>query len=126
MMRCATLTAVTMAALQGACSVDTPASEEAAAAETGTQAAPAPARQIDWKAVDSAMGRTGSMQPGDVYRFGMPRSDMSVTVQGVRLRPALALGSWIAFKAVSDGAIAMGDLVLKESEVAPVMSRLQE
>jgi biotin operon repressor len=72
------------------------------------------------------MGRTGAMQPGDVYRFSMPRSDLAVTVQGVRVKPALALGSWIAFKATSDGAIAMGDFVLKETEVAQVMSRLQE
>lgn len=72
------------------------------------------------------MGRSGATQPGDVYRFSMPRGDLAVTVKGVRLKPALALGSWIAFKATSDGAMAMGDLVLKETEVAPVMSRLQE
>lgn len=112
--------------LSGACSTERPPSQEANAAQPNAQAAAAPAREIDWKAVEQAMGRTGAMQPGDVYRFSMPRSDLAVTVQGVRIRPALALGSWIAFKATSDGAIAMGDLVLKESEVAPVMSRLQE
>ena len=109
-----------------ACSIENPPSQEANAAQPAAQAAAAPARQIDWKAVEQAMGRTGATQPGDVYRFSMPRSDLAVTVQGVRLKPALALGSWIAFKATSDGAMAMGDLVLKEAEVAPVMSRLQE
>ena len=108
------------------CSGERAPGEEAKSAEPGAQASTGATRQIDWKAVEQAMGRTGAPQPGDVYRFSMPRSDMSVTVQGVRLRPALALGSWIAFKATSDGAMAMGDLVLKESEVAPVMSRLQE
>ena len=85
-----------------------------------------PVQPLNQKALDSAMGRTGAMQTGDVYRFSMPRSDMSVTAAGVAIKPALALGSWIAFKATSTGAIAMGDLVLKENEIAPVMSRLQE
>ena len=109
-----------------ACSTESPPSQEANAAPSAAQGTSAPARQIDWQAVEQALGRTGASQPGDVYRFSMPRSDLAVTVQGVRLRPALALGSWIAFKATSDGATAMGDLVLKETEVAPVMSRLQE
>jgi hypothetical protein len=112
--------------VSAACSTEGRPSKDANAAESAAQAAAAPARQIDWKAVEQAMGRTGATQPGDVYRFSMPRSDLSVTVQGVHLRPALALGSWIAFKATTDGAMAMGDLVLKETEVAPVMSRLQE
>jgi hypothetical protein len=81
---------------------------------------------VDWKAVDAAMGRTGTMQPAEVYRFSLPRSDMRVTAAGVQIRPALALGSWVAFKAHSNGVVAMGDLVLAEDEVAPVMSRLQQ
>jgi hypothetical protein len=81
---------------------------------------------VDWNAVEAAMGRTSVSQPGDVHRFNMPRSDLAVTLDGVRLKPAFALGSWVAFKAVSDGAIAMGDLVLRDTEVAPVMSQLQE
>jgi hypothetical protein len=112
--------------VSAACSTEGRPSKDANAAESAAQAAAAPARQIDWKAVEQAMGRTGATQPGDVYRFSMPRSDLSVTVQGVHLRPTLALGSWIAFKATTDGAMAMGDLVLRETEVAPVMSRLQE
>ena len=81
---------------------------------------------IDWKAVDAAMGRPSVTQPGDVHRFSMPRTDLSVTVDGVTLKPSLALGSWVSFKPISDGVIAMGDLVLRDGEVAPVMSRLQE
>lgn len=84
------------------------------------------AQTVDWKAVEAAMGRADAVQPGDVHRFSMPRGDMQVTVSGVRVRPALALGSWVAFKAVADGAVAMGDLVLADSEVEAVMSRLQQ
>jgi hypothetical protein len=51
------------------------------------------AQEIDWRAVAAAMGRSGSMQDGEVYRFGMPRSDLSVTSQGVSIRPSFALGS---------------------------------
>lgn len=93
------------------------ASARFAAAQTST---------VDWKAVESSMGRPSVTQAGDVHRFNMPRSDLKVIVDGVQLKPAFALGSWIAFKAVDGGAIAMGDLVLLDREVAPVMSRLQE
>jgi Domain of Unknown Function (DUF1259) len=82
--------------------------------------------QVDWTAVEQAMGRTGAMQPGDVYKFGLPRSDLAVTVDRIQLKPALALGSWVAFKATSSGAMAMGDLVLREEEVEPVMAELAE
>jgi hypothetical protein len=67
------------------------------------------------------------MQPGGVYKFGFPRGDLAVTMNGTRLRPALALGSWVAFKRTRDGkALAMGDLVLTEDEVQPVLAKLQE
>jgi hypothetical protein len=83
--------------------------------------------EIDWGAVERAMERSGSMQPGGVFKFSMPRSDLSVTSHGVRIKPALALGSWVAFKA-RDGnkAVAMGDLVLTEKEYNRVIARLQE
>jgi hypothetical protein len=85
------------------------------------------AQQIDWRAVDQALGRTGQMQPGDVYRFSMPRSDLNVTTRGVTIRPALSLGSWIAFKASGpNSAVAMGDLVLTEAEFNRVIARLQQ
>lgn len=84
------------------------------------------ADSIDWKAVDQAMGRSGKMQPGDVYKYSMPRSDLRVSVGGVAIKPALALGSWVAFKRVGDQTIAMGDLVLAEGEIAPAMAKLQE
>jgi Domain of Unknown Function (DUF1259) len=87
-----------------------------------TQSAP----QTDWKPVEQALGRSGKAQPGGVYKFGLPRSDMQVTVAGVQLKPALALGSWLAFKPASDGTMVMGDLVLKEDEVEPVMHKLQQ
>ncbi|HKP73945.1 MAG TPA: DUF1259 domain-containing protein [Longimicrobiaceae bacterium] len=82
--------------------------------------------QGGWRAVEQAFGRAGAMQPGDVIRFSFPRSDLRVTVDGVQLRPALALGSWIAMRRVPGGAMGMGDLVLTEDEVAPVISRLQQ
>jgi len=126
MNRTAFVLAIGSVVLQAAaCTTPTPDRKEANAAEPNAQVARSP-RQIDWKAVDKALGRTGTMQPGDVYRFGMPRGDLQVTVAGVRVKPALALGSWLAFKATPDGAVAMGDMVLLEKEVAPVMARLQE
>lgn len=83
--------------------------------------------QIDWKAVERAMGRSGSMQGGGVFKFSMPRSDLTVTSQSVRIKPALSLGSWLALKPSGENeAVAMGDLVLTEAEYNRVIARLQE
>ncbi len=83
------------------------------------------AATVDWPAVDAAMGRPSVAQSDDVHRFNMPRSDLRVTVDGVVLRPSLALGSWLAMKPVANGVMAMGDLVLTDAEISPVLSRLQ-
>lgn len=79
----------------------------------------------DWKrTVASVLGRPGAEQDGGVYRVSLPRSDLKVTVDGVEIRPGLALGSWLAFHPHGQGLMVMGDLVLLEREVAPVMRRL--
>jgi hypothetical protein len=79
-----------------------------------------------WKPISDALGRSGKEQPGGVYKVGLPRSDMHVTVDGVTLKPSLALGSWLAFKKMGDQTMVMGDLVLTEDEVEPVMLKLQQ
>ena len=78
----------------------------------------------DWKAVEQALGKTGALQPGDVYRIGMPRTDLSVTVKGVPVKAGFALGSYAAFKQTGDQTMVMGDLVLLDQEVPAVMSGL--
>jgi Domain of Unknown Function (DUF1259) len=83
------------------------------------------ADSVNWKAVDSAVGRASVVQPGDVHRFNFPRGDLRVTAAGVDVKPALALGGWVAMKAITGGVIAMGDLVLTEDEINPVMIKLQ-
>jgi biotin operon repressor len=80
----------------------------------------------EWKSVEDALGRKGSAQPGDVFKLSMPRSDLKVTVAGTPIKAGLALGSWLAFKKVGNDAMVMGDLVLTESEVEPVMAKLQQ
>jgi hypothetical protein len=79
-----------------------------------------------WKDVETAMGRSGQIQPGGVIKFAMPRKDLHVVLDGVQIKPGLALGSWAAFKKDEGGAMVMGDLVLTEDEVGPVMLKLQE
>jgi len=79
----------------------------------------------DWKPIETALGRTGKVQPDGVLKFGMPRKDLKVTVAGTQIKPGLALGSWCAFSSSGDSAMVMGDLVLVEDEVAPVMAKLQ-
>jgi uncharacterized protein DUF1259 len=83
-------------------------------------------RGKNWIAVQQAIGRPGQLQPGDVIKFGMPRRDLHVIVGITTLKPALALGSWVAFKETRRGAMVMGDLVLTEDELGPVIAKLQE
>jgi hypothetical protein len=95
------------------------ASADTAEHATGSNAA-------DWQAVAEALGRSGTLQPGDVYRIGLPRTDLNVTVQGVQVKAGFALGSYAAFKKMGATAMVMGDLVLLDQEVNPVISGLQE
>jgi len=86
---------------------------------------PRPVHRTDWKDVDAALGKSGMIQPGDVYKVSFPRSDLDVTVGDVHVRPALALGSWVAFIDTGSTAMVMGDLVLLESEVNDVIAALR-
>ncbi len=81
------------------------------------------AAEIDWKKVDAALGKTAAVS-GEVHRYGLPRSDLRVTLDGVAIKPALALGGWVAFAPMHGEAMVMGDLVLLETEITPVMTKL--
>ena len=83
------------------------------------------AQDIDWEKVDAALGRKGAVS-ADVHRYGFPRSDLTVKLDGVTIKPALALGGWVAFKPMHGEVMVMGDLVLLETEVNPVMAKLIE
>src|SRR3979409_1840866 len=80
----------------------------------------------DWAPVAKALGRSGTEMPGGVYRVGLGRSDLKVTLDGVQVRPTLALGSYLAFQRMGSEAMVMGDLVLLHEEVNPVMKKLVE
>src|ERR1043166_2214628 len=79
-----------------------------------------------WKPVEAALGRNGTMQPDGAYKFAMPRGDLHVTAGGVAIKPGFALGSWAAFDRLGSDSMAMGDLVLTEDEVTPVVTKLQQ
>jgi hypothetical protein len=83
-----------------------------------------PAQGLDTASIDKVLGGSGQKY-GEVYRVGFPRSDLRVTVDGVAIKPGFALGSWAAFSGSDDNASVMGDLVLLEGEVNPVMTRLR-
>src|ERR1700674_88279 len=83
------------------------------------------ADEINWPKVDAALGKTASVQ-GEVHRYGIPRTDLQVTLDGVTIKPALALGGWLGFEPTQDGTLVMGDLVLTETEVNPVMPKRLE
>ena len=89
-------------------------------------ASPALADEADWQQVEKALGVSGSMEPGEVYKVSLPRSDLKVTADGVPVKAAFALGSWLAFKQAGEEAMVMGDLVLTPDEVNLVISKLEE
>ena len=80
---------------------------------------------LDRAGLERAMGRQAAALGGSVLRFGMPRSDLRVRVGDVDIRPGFALGSWVAFVATRRGTVAMGDLVLLDAELGPVLEALQ-
>ena len=85
----------------------------------------AEAQEIDWKQVDTAFGKTAVVS-GEIHRYGFPRTDLNVTLDGVTIRPTLALGGWVAFQPTHGEAMVMGDLVLLDTEINPVMAKLLE
>jgi len=89
-------------------------------------ASPVCAQEVNWQNVDEAFGRKAAVVAGDVHRYGFPRTDLKVTLDGVTIKPALALGGWVAFKPMGDQVMAMGDLVLLQTEINPVMKKLIE
>jgi hypothetical protein len=96
-----------------------------AAAVAGSAAAQASSSRY-WKPVEDALGRRGTATPDGVLRFGFPRADLAVVLDEVTLKSALALGSWVAFKRIGDHVMVMGDLVLLDDEVSPVIRSLQQ
>jgi Domain of Unknown Function (DUF1259) len=92
------------------------------AAALAAFAAPA-AAEPDWSKVDAIFGRA-PMKSDNAVRYGFPRSDLNVTLDGIAIKPGFALGGWVAFAPMGDSAMAMGDLVLTESEINPVMAKL--
>jgi hypothetical protein len=82
------------------------------------------AADVDWSKVDRALGKPSTSQPGGVHKYGLPRTDLKIIVDGVAIKPTFALGSWIGFLPMGNGAMFMGDLVLTENEISPVMKRL--
>ncbi|HEY3786396.1 MAG TPA: DUF1259 domain-containing protein [Steroidobacteraceae bacterium] len=92
----------------------------------GAASANPAAADHDWGPVDQAIGRKGADQPGGIHKYSFPRSDLHITVDGTPIKPALGLGGWVAFQPMGTGAMFMGDLVLTDSEINPVMKRLIE
>jgi biotin operon repressor len=89
-------------------------------------ATPSFAADSDWSDVGKALGKSGSEMPGGVYRVGLPRSDLKVSLDGVAIKPGFALGGWLAFQRMGREAMVMGDVVLTQEEVNPVMKKLEE
>jgi hypothetical protein len=86
--------------------------------------AAAHAADSSWAQVGQALGKAGTELPGGIYKVALPRTDLKVTLDGVDIKPGLALGGWLAFERRGGESMVMGDLVLTMDEVNPVMSKL--
>ncbi|WP_442756721.1 DUF1259 domain-containing protein [Methylocystis sp. JAN1] len=91
----------------------------------GVLASASPAAQADpdWSQIDAILGKKAAIA-GPVHKYPLPRTDLQVTLDGVGVKTGLALGGWVAFEPAEQSAIMMGDLVLTETEVNPVMRSL--
>ena len=98
----------------------------ASTTQLSSQASPTQTQQIDWNQVDQAMGKSGVAMPGGVHRYSFPRTDLTVTVQGIPLKAGFALGGYVTFLPMKEKSMVMGDLVLTEDEITPVISQLQQ
>src|SRR5215469_12895726 len=97
-----------------------------AAALLAALSTPAYAADANWAAVAQALGKSGTEMPGGVYRVAFPRTDLTETLDGVALKPGFAFGGWLAFKMMGKQAMVMGDIVLTDAEVSPVMKKMEE
>ena len=82
------------------------------------------AQGVTTEPIDQALGRSGQ-KTGDVYKLSFPRTDLHVSVHGLAIKPGFAFGSWAAFLGTDHNAMVMGDLVLLEGELNPVMEKLR-
>lgn len=81
----------------------------------------APETKLDADKIGQAAGTKATTTPDGVVRIGWPRTDVSVTVDGMALHPFAGLGSWAAFTPTPHGAMVMGDTVVFQDEVGPAM-----
>ncbi len=78
---------------------------------------------LDTVRIEKLTGANGALDAKEgVFKVSVPRTDLSVTAAGVRLTPPLGLTSWAAFRRAGKDVMVMGDLVLLEDQVNPVMS----
>jgi len=121
-----TINGLVVLLLLSACTGGTPGATSQTSAQSAVTTPATPATPIDWKQVDQAMGKAGAMQPGSVYKYSFPRTDLNVTLSNVSLKAGFALGTHVEFLPMGSHAMVMGDLVLTEDEVNGVISTLQQ
>jgi Domain of Unknown Function (DUF1259) len=78
---------------------------------------------LDTAKIEQLTGGKGDLNAQEgVFKVSVPRTDLAVTAAGVKMTPPMGLTSWAAFQQVSTQTMVMGDIVLLEDQVNPVMS----
>jgi uncharacterized protein DUF1259 len=93
------------------------------AAVTGAGPGPGAPPQLNTARIEELTGAKGTLDTKEgVFKVSVPRADLDVRVAGVRMTPPMGLTSWASFKQVGQNTVVMGDMVLLEDQVNPVMS----
>ncbi|MBS0162617.1 MAG: DUF1259 domain-containing protein [Nitrospira sp.] len=79
---------------------------------------------VDTKSLDAIVGATGD-QNGQVYKYTIGRSDITVREMGATINARMGLNTWAAFYGTNEKAVIAGDIAMLESEITPVLKALR-
>lgn len=78
---------------------------------------------VDTTTIERFMGMKGKSNNGE-YKITVPQNDLDIKVDGFKIIPAMGLGTWVAFTPTEDGVMAMGDIVVTETDLGPVQQEI--
>jgi hypothetical protein len=91
--------------------------------DSATISCPPGSSKLDIQQIEQVTGMKGVEKNGE-YKITVPQNDLNVVVDGFKIIPPMGLGSWAAFTPCADSAMVMGDIIVTESDLAPVQQEV--
>lgn len=88
-----------------------------------TISCPPGSSKLDIAKIEQITGMKGTEKNGE-YKITVPQNDLHIVVDGFKIIPPMGLGSWAAFTPCADSAMVMGDIILTETDLAPVQQEV--